>query len=471
MCSKSTLYVYEPEAWEKACNRQYEIIGSAAGCKEVADGILLPMRLIPKTAEIYGDGLFEGGICDAEGHFVTGQRCHYDKDFSTRSCIRSYEIDPVELEYCDETVIFGGVACRHWGHMLLDTSSRLWYPVLNPDLPYKTVFIRFPKQDFPHKELMDLVGMDESRYMIIDRPTRFRKVIIPDEAFFSLSGHFRREWLAFFDAALAKVEPAIHKKVYLTRTAFGIDNVVGEQFFEDFYVSRGYEVFSPEKMSVHDQIALMKGADEIVTTMGTISHMAVFAHRGAKITVLNRSRTMVPAQLSICEARELSACYVEVYDSFLPEVKAGTSVVLVAPNRNWRNYVKDTFAEKFNEHEEEEILRSLFLEYIKKWAQHYLDNPRLFRWVSRQDSADLISHISQVFLNKQIDPDSYMTAADLQIRDLQNRYLQLEKDYGKLQARYDGLRHSFSWRSGRIITWPLRVAQKLFHYQKTTGKG
>ena len=39
--------------------------------------------------------------------------------------------------------------------------------------------------------------------------------------------------------------------------------MVNEDYFEAFYRSQGYEIISPEKYSIRDQVAIMAGAKEV----------------------------------------------------------------------------------------------------------------------------------------------------------------------------------------------------------------
>ena len=74
-----------------------------------------------------------------------------------------------------------------------------WYAENYEDLPYRLVFLTMPYQSPKTDELFfQLAGLTKDKYLIVDKPTKFKKILIPDEAIFNLDcGH--EKWLEFFD--------------------------------------------------------------------------------------------------------------------------------------------------------------------------------------------------------------------------------------------------------------------------------
>ena len=405
---------YCPKEWEEALEQTAVLKDHEAGIIEIDGGTILPLRRIPGTVEDFGDGVFEGGLIDFEGKFIAGQFRSMEAPYSNRSIAQGYEIpDDVIVHEREETVIFGGMLVSHWGHMLVDATSRLWYPVMHPENHTKIVFVRFPGQRFPYQELLSLAGIEESRVEIIDEPTRFRKVIVPEETIHSLSGHYGKEWISFFDAVRKAVRPAPYKKIYLTRTAFMINNVCGEQYFEDFYAAQGYHVVAPEKYTITEQVAMIAGADELVTTMGTISHMVLFARPGTHLTILNRSHEIVRVQLTMNEARGIRCTYVDAYRNFLPSVQGGNSIFLLAPNKHWREYKQAVFGLLSDEKEDEEVFGRAAVDYIKKWGR-FFGEKKHYKWIRNCEVKDLVAEINRTFLGKRGDTSKYLPTQTLE---------------------------------------------------------
>ena len=399
-------YLFDEQRWRPVLDADYLIDDGPAQVWEYDDALVLPTRLVPGTAELYGDGLLEGGVCDRDGCFVAGQFRRDDRPESNRSCIRAYAVDEADVCYRDETVVFGGILVSHWGHMLVDATSRLWYPATAADPKLKIVFLRFQKQDFPYGDLLALAGIAQERYEIVDAPTRFAKVIVPQETSHSITGRFRKEWISFFNKVRDGVDPSPYQKVYLTRTAFRIDNVVGEDYFEDYYRKRGYEVFSPEKLSIAEQVELMAGARDIATTMGTISHLVLFAHEGVNIDVLNRSKEPVAAQVSIDRARQSNAVYIDAYRNFLPETQGGNCVFLLAPNKQWNAYIRDRFGDDPDAGFEGERFPALALSYMRKWGDVFSTKSK-FRWIRNFTLEDVVRDVNFMLNDKVVDTSGY----------------------------------------------------------------
>lgn len=401
-----TAYCYDQDAWENTIARDYGI-GSPEKPVTRHDGALvLPLKVIPGTSAIWGDGLFQGGVCDADGNLIAGQFRSIDEQDTNRSCVRGYKPVSDDIEYRDEEVIFGGILVSHWGHMLVDATSRLWYLVSPDSGNRKAVFVMFPGQEFPYQELFDLAGISEDRYEIITRPTKFRTVIVPAEASHSTSANFTSRWMDFFDAASANVQPSEFEKVYLSRTRFKFQNVIGEQYFEDYFKNHGYHVVYPEQLSITEQISLMAGAKSVATTMGTISHLALFSKPGTEFIILNRSQDVVSIQLAIDQLRGINALYVDSYRNFLPEHQGGNCVFLLAPSGPWNRMIRERFGEDPDLDYFEGEFPRVALEYAKAWGEFFSHRAK-YRWIRNFDTRDLVHSVNLALNDTDVDVSSY----------------------------------------------------------------
>lgn len=248
------------------------------------DAILLPLKR--RTDISTTDGVYEGGVCTKNLDFLAGIQRDYTSTRANYSCCRAYHLPNSKIIYRKEKVVFGGILFRHFGHMIVDALSRMWWFAENPNTPYKFVFLMMEKQKFLFPEFLNLAGLTEDRYEIITEPTQFEEVIVPDEAIYSISGASPK-WLQYFDLIKENVknkEPSSLpiEKVYLTRTQLEYPDGINEEYYEKFYAARGYKIVAPEKLSLSQQINLISSAKEIVTTLGTLSHLAVFAGGGGK---------------------------------------------------------------------------------------------------------------------------------------------------------------------------------------------
>lgn len=288
--------------YEKVCAHRY-LSEAALKSVEIPEGTILPKKR----------GTFDGtGVLDAGGKIVPYSERGFDGD--------SFEI-PEKTAFSDEEVIYGGVMFEHWGHFLTETTARL-YHFLNRNPEKRRIAFAAAHETMPKvcRDFFSLSGVSEDRIIFVCEPCRFKKVIVPEASFSLFKKEFSPLFLAPFDIVRNAVKPAGYEKIYLTKRKWaGLDfQCFGEKELEDVFKRNGYQVFSPEKLSLKQQIALIAGAEEIVTTNGTLAHNILFAKDGVRLTVLNRSAGALVTQMQINEARRAGYAFVDACREFLP---------------------------------------------------------------------------------------------------------------------------------------------------------
>ena len=416
------------------------------------DAILLPLRRRKDIITI--DGTYEGGVCTKDFEFLAGIQRDYSHKKANYSCCRSYNLFDSKITYRKEKVVFGGILFQHFGNMIVDALSRMWWFAENPNTPYKFVFLMMEKQKFLFPEFLNLAGLTEDRYEIITEPTQFEEVIIPDEAIYSVFGASPK-WLQYFDLIKENVknkEPSSLpiEKVYLTRTQLEYSDGIDEEYYENFYAARGYKIVAPEKLSLSQQINLISSAKEIVTTLGTLSHLAVFAGEGVKLTILLReSETIILQQFIINELKKLDYYFVESTRNILPTTHS-YGFFLYYPTNYWYEYLKYN-SEKYMPQEKlsETIPPELVYRYLICWGKHYSD-PKMFKRISKKEISDVVKAINYYLMDEEVN------LPRCALPDAQKRISMLEGEIKKLKA-------SKSWK----LTKPLRtVSQKLRNFTK-----
>ena len=183
------LFVRDKDGWSKLASADYHI-DKLPEVFEVEKGIALPCRD------------YSGGICDSEFLFKAGL-CRNVSDPNCWGTIKSgYVVDKNSLKFIDETVVFGGVIIPHFGHMMLDCLTRLWWHVENPDSNLRFIFVVLTRgfdgwKDFIW-EYFDLLGIARERILVINEPTQFAKIIVPEEAAHGWSG-YTDKWESVFE--------------------------------------------------------------------------------------------------------------------------------------------------------------------------------------------------------------------------------------------------------------------------------
>jgi len=423
---EKSLFVEERTKWFDKCGTNYLLKGPAKA-REIKNGYLLPLRKLKSSL----NGVYEGGVCDADLKFVTGLRRKIGVEGFNYSCTKGYKPDEKTVEVSEESVVFGGVLFKAFGHMLLESLSRLWWFVENPDKQRKIVFLAIPNQKIWCYDFFRLLGIPLENIIIIDQPTKFASIIVPDETIHAWSG-FRDKYITIYNAIRDNVKPSKHKKIYLTRTALKQHDCINEEYFEDFYRRRGYEIISPEKYSIDEQISLMAGADEVVCVVGTLSHLALFCKPRTKFVILNRTTTdILTPQLIINQARDAEFRFIDVSMNFLP-TRHVWGCFLLAPTNHWVEYLKSEGFD-YTEGELEVDIEKISYEYLINWSKHY-SNKRNFKTINHHDLFDVVNSIHQALLGSPLARKKLQSGGVLSKSDLLKRNNELTAEIKKLKG-------------------------------------
>lgn len=411
------LYINNSEKMLDACTRDY-CIKRKTEARIVKNGIILPLKKLPQSTR---NGVFAGGVCDEKFQFITGMDRKNGKAVNL-SCMESY-VPKEEIQFKDETVIFGGIYNKVFGHLFSECLSRLWWVVENADAKEKVAILTIPDQKELAWDFFELLGIGD-RVEIIDKPTIFSEVIVPDETMHLWSGYCDK-YSSIFDAIRKKVIPMKDEKIYLTRTRFKDNDGINEEYFERFFEKRGFKVIAPEEHTIAEQVAIIAGAREIVCTEGTLSHLALFAHSGTKLTILRRTEdSILIPQLIINQARNLEVSYIDVSHNFLP-VKHTGGVFLYGPTDYFINYLKDRQIE-FTDDEVKFDLREYCYDYLIAWCEKY-NEVKNFDAISKVDLFDFVERMNRVFGMNQISRSKYVTKVKEKEKKLQDENKKLKE--------------------------------------------
>lgn len=400
---KGTCYVQNKAVWEPACIKDY-CLHNEPQVAEVENGVILPLR--KRTDIVTEMGVYEGGVVDQEGNFIGGMRRHMSNDNFNMSCLRAYEPEK-EPNVRHETVIFGGILYFHLGHVITECLSRLWHFAENPDTPYKIVFLDFPvRGGFSLYEVLETLGISRERMEILAEPTRFDKVIVPEEAFITYAA-FRPKMEKVYDRILQRVPRGKYKKVYFSRNAYQstyIDKTeLNEEYFEDFYRRRGYEIVYPEQLPFAEQLSILAGADEYACLYGTLAMMAAFCRQDARIVILNRGERPITPIHALLQLRNLQYSIVDVNFNFLPTRDIERTVFLYGPTRWWREYL-DAAAIPYEEEELswERYVKPMLYEYLTVWGRVYADRTA-YADIHNRSLVDVVDGINRKLLDTTVE--------------------------------------------------------------------
>jgi capsular polysaccharide biosynthesis protein len=195
-----------------------------------------------------------------------------------------------ETAHEDRPAYYLGAEPRPYGHVLLEMISRAWAWEKHGENRLAVLQCR-PVPEYVLALLGLIPGLSE-RLEIVQRPTRFREILVPAPAFvIRRHAHVEMRLLAERMAAralsgrLSKTD----QPLYLSRSRLGPRArriFVGEEQFESFLEGQGFRVLAPETLPIKEQIALFNRHKWIVSPQGSACHSRLFALEPINLIVL-----------------------------------------------------------------------------------------------------------------------------------------------------------------------------------------
>lgn len=308
---------------------------------EVEDGIILPVL---NTNE-YNTSKGAGGVIDKEFNYIqsSAQLAYNMKN----RVYGKYNIENEKIEYNNETVIYGNFFYKHWGHFIIDIVSRLWY-LLEYNDKLKVVFTTMlhddsTKIDGNYKEFLNLFGISDDRILLINKPTKFKKIIIPDCSIYP-GKYYTKEYIKIFEKVSNSVirNYNIPHKIYLSRSKLkkAKEKEIGEKEIEKFFNNNGYYSISPEQLTLTEQIQFFRDSREIVCISGTLPHNIMFSNEGKKIIIINKTYKLNKHQELINQAKKANVTYLDLHISLFP-VAYGKGPFIMTINNNLKSFAQD----------------------------------------------------------------------------------------------------------------------------------
>lgn len=325
----------------------------------IKDGTILPI--------IFQDGKLNfGGIVDAEGNFLARSSIHIGRG-------NSYL--PEKILTSSETVIYVGNMTNIWGHCLTDNIKRLWFLASkNFKKNFKTcpiVYLSSYKKFFPNVlRLFEILGININDWREIKQPTRFKKIILPDESFFLDKGEiknydckiegsqdnfkgndssfFTKEYVQTIDKikhfAKKNFSPLSQKKFWFI---YG-KNQVGELELAKYFALKGYQPVNPAKISLDEQLNILANCENFASVIGSISHNIIFMQDNTQAILIPRRVSYLNIyQQALNQIRDMEIFYIDSsFSIFAPDHSKGFFYVI---SEQLRKFFGDEIIEKYSE--------------------------------------------------------------------------------------------------------------------------
>ncbi|MCW2308305.1 glycosyltransferase family 61 protein [Rhodobium gokarnense] len=192
----------------------------------------------------------------------------------------------------DREVVYCGYIQRHFGHVLVEVTSRLWWALqegFGGPLMFQSISPGILDVSYI-RALFDLIGIAD-RVMIADAWTRYAGVVVP-EASHRFNAHIAPEFLLPFErareAALKAAPGPSPEKLYLSRSRLDAGRIIGEEVVEEMFAAEGYDIVHPQELGLAEQVALFARAKKVAGFNGSAMHGLVFSPGGVEATHIAR---------------------------------------------------------------------------------------------------------------------------------------------------------------------------------------
>ena len=313
------------------------------------------------------------GCLDTDNQWIKDSETHFGQ-------VDDYQID-TPIEYVDEEVLYGGFIIPHYGHFLTQSVLRLWAYFKNDYQGNKIAFSAGPG-DIPQyaKDFFALVGIAKENIIFVRKPTRFKKVLIPEKAVMPDWGYYSKEFLVPFHKIRdnENIAAGTAERIYMSRCKFGGKaRCFGEEAIEEVFRKNGFKIVYPEMLTLEEQVSLMKGAKHLAALNGTPLNNGFFAYPGLKVWSLSRCSSF-NGQIVSAYLAGYDAAFIDVYYDILPVAHAvGPFVVGVSKELN--QALKE---ENLLPGTAEEPVDKYFAGWIETYLANYLDDASLAKLLS-----------------------------------------------------------------------------------------
>ncbi len=216
-------------------------------------------------------------------------------------------IDPVpDMEEIAEDVLYFGYLPDHYGHLLTEGLSRAW-SLVSIGWKGKVLFHALDasntanNRDCLIRRMLTILGLEDRRIIVSDRPLRFRRVLVPDAALTNRVGIYR-VFPAVFEAAarrLVDLRDRDARPLYLARTRGGTQPIAGEERLTEALEKRGVVIAHMQELPVPEQIRLVNRHSAVIGYVGSQMHNQIFSLTDRPTILLHGGESYVPNHVMI----------------------------------------------------------------------------------------------------------------------------------------------------------------------------
>ena len=254
--------------------------------------------LMPDMAKV-GAG-FAGGVFLENGEIVESSFQRFGLD-TAQKLFELY--DPKTAKKESKETVYLGQYRNQWGSFLVDSVSRLWFALQEPE-KYNYAFAATQASlGGIHKNAYNFfsrLGIKKEQITLITEPTVFDSLIIPEMSLtpYGTRGNepsWHKEYLETVhrvtDSVMAEnAGKEYPEKVYFSRGRFAKEQKsdFGEELIAEMMKKNGYYIVYPEEHTLEEQIMFVNNCKEFASVGGSCAHNVIFSKTAPKMMLFNR---------------------------------------------------------------------------------------------------------------------------------------------------------------------------------------
>lgn len=307
--------VFFPEGTDRRGRRGYLTpFGESPYVLLLHDAIIYPKDSLPKR----GAGPVPSGLARKRLHLLVSGRDEILPDSFARSHFVPDVLDqadkgwrahlPAVKAALPGTHLFAEMVFGHFGHMIVDTPSRLWplhTGLMRPDDVAGSVALPMlgagtSPQDLPRfaRILLEAMSVAPGNLTFLNQPTRVERLVVARRFSPHLGGAYP-QFNAVTQAAgrvigaRSRLSGPLPKRLFLSRSRLSDDPRGGpaQAVLDKVFESRGFSIIHPQELPLEDQIAMVRAAERIAGPFGSQLHLCAFSETpGLKLFSIGPSR-------------------------------------------------------------------------------------------------------------------------------------------------------------------------------------
>ncbi|MEB2486952.1 glycosyltransferase 61 family protein [Burkholderia multivorans] len=208
---------------------------------------------------------------------------------------------------------------RHFGHVVLEGLTRLWaVKYFSGDPSIRFAVYEDEMRPFATM-LLEFAGVGSEKIVSIPEAAVVEKLIVPDSSMRShrwITQQQMNVWRNIAESVVGRSPSKPHRKTYLSRKKILDRPLENEAAVENFFADQGFDVISPETMSLQDQIKIANESSILAGPVGSQMYLAAFQQRGTNCFVVAPRNFYLRDDSLISSANEgnLRVCFGSLID-------------------------------------------------------------------------------------------------------------------------------------------------------------